>query len=677
MYPTVLPSRAGFHYTTSYATPAASYPGASKYYSAPSYYADSPQYYTTASYYTTKVPEYYAMEKAEYYTTTYAEPAYYTEAPQYYTTKSKWGAYTLTILRSFLAFKQRCRPTAHPTVRQALTRLALDWTLVKVLIQVKALFPAILHGSLRSRRRSPPVYQNGSKANILINPSLDESVMLRLKTSKGSHVTKANIDPTKKTLRKFSFKILDLAKPLLFLAGRKKLKRKSKSGSIAIKIALQLWATLLRDVIKTRRHNILSQVYPEFIGLLERTDIWSGGEDLFDRKILKHLVGEARSQATLEVISKKSKKAGSENGQQAPSTSREKNADSYFNSRSRNGSVFLVPKSSGGWHPIINLKALNLFIPHQHFKMEGVETVRHTVRQGDWLAKIDLEDAYLSVALNPQVFNKILKPIIAFLRQRGLRLVVYIDDILIVSHSRETAREVVKQVVGLFESLDFVIQEKKSIREPSQSLKYIGLVINTNTISFCLPTIKKEKLLGQCHKAYSSDSLPLRYLASLFGILNWASQSVVFAPAHYRNLQALFLRHLGRVDGDLSARVTFSTEVKQDLNWWMREAKFSDGRKILTSPPSMYICTDASISGWGAVSNEGATGGPWTFIDCKRHINELELLVAFNGLKCCASSVRQTVVEISIDNITTVSYINKVGGTRSSTLYLIALQIHS
>jgi hypothetical protein len=62
---------------------------------------------------------------------------------------------------------------------------------------------------------------------------------------------------------------------------------------------------------------------------------------------------------------------------------------------------FLVPKASGGWRPIINLKALNLFIPHMHFKMEGVNTVRHTIRQGDWLAKVDLKDAYFSVALNP------------------------------------------------------------------------------------------------------------------------------------------------------------------------------------------------------------------------------------------------------------------------------------
>jgi hypothetical protein len=33
--------------------------------------------------------------------------------------------------------------------------------------------------------------------------------------------------------------------------------------------------------------------------------------------------------------------------------------------------------------------------------MEGVNTLRYTIRKGDWLAKVDLKDAYFSVALNP------------------------------------------------------------------------------------------------------------------------------------------------------------------------------------------------------------------------------------------------------------------------------------
>ena len=102
------------------------------------------------------------------------------------------------------------------------------------------------------------------KAELLTNPTLDESVYIRLKAAKGSNAIKANIDPTEKALKKLSFKILDLVKPLLFLVSRERLKSDGK----AIKIAIRLWAILFRDIIRSRRQNILSQVYPEFLGLL-------------------------------------------------------------------------------------------------------------------------------------------------------------------------------------------------------------------------------------------------------------------------------------------------------------------------------------------------------------------------------------------------------------------------
>jgi hypothetical protein len=162
---------------------------------------------------------------------------------------------------------------------------------------------------------------------------------------KKSNATKANIDPTEKVLKKLSFKVLDLVKPLLFLAGRSRLKRKSKSDSMAIRIALRLWATLFRDIIKSRRNNILSQVYPEYLGLLDRDDIWSGGEDLFGKGFLKHLVEEAKSQAALEGIPKI--KSTPSKDKQAASTSQRRSTN-HFNSVPREGYVTVSPISFGG-----------------------------------------------------------------------------------------------------------------------------------------------------------------------------------------------------------------------------------------------------------------------------------------------------------------------------------------
>lgn len=62
-------------------------------------------------------------------------------------------------------------------------------------------------------------------------------------------------------------------------------------------------------------------------------------------------------------------------------------------------SLFVVPKKDGGNRPVVNLKPLNQFLVYEHFKMEGIHMLRDLLRQGDYLVKIDLKDAYLSVPI--------------------------------------------------------------------------------------------------------------------------------------------------------------------------------------------------------------------------------------------------------------------------------------
>ena len=62
--------------------------------------------------------------------------------------------------------------------------------------------------------------------------------------------------------------------------------------------------------------------------------------------------------------------------------------------------IFVIPKSNGGYRMIINLKPINKFIKHFHFKMENLALLRDLVQRGDFFTKIDLTDAYLSVPLH-------------------------------------------------------------------------------------------------------------------------------------------------------------------------------------------------------------------------------------------------------------------------------------
>ena len=53
--------------------------------------------------------------------------------------------------------------------------------------------------------------------------------------------------------------------------------------------------------------------------------------------------------------------------------------------------LFIVPKKDGGQRPIINL---NSFVKPQHFKMESITMLKDTLKQGDYMTKVDLKDAY-------------------------------------------------------------------------------------------------------------------------------------------------------------------------------------------------------------------------------------------------------------------------------------------
>ena len=123
--------------------------------------------------------------------------------------------------------------------------------------------------------------------------------------------------------------------------------------------------------------------------------------------------------------------------------------------------MFVRPKKdSPEYRCIYDMRYVNRHIRYKHFKNEGLHTVRELVRCNDWMSKVDVKDAYLHcpvrwehhkfmayvdengefwcfVALPfgltsaPRWFTKIMREVITYFRSLGIRLMVYMDDIVI------------------------------------------------------------------------------------------------------------------------------------------------------------------------------------------------------------------------------------------------------
>ena len=68
-------------------------------------------------------------------------------------------------------------------------------------------------------------------------------------------------------------------------------------------------------------------------------------------------------------------------------------------------------------------------------------------------------------------------------------------------------------------------------------------------------------------------------------------------------------------------------------------------------------------------------GGYWIVEEQEQSINSLELLVTFLGLQTFTSTKRKVVILLRLNNVTTMAYLNKMGGPHSDCLSRLAVKV--
>jgi hypothetical protein len=173
--------------------------------------------------------------------------------------------------------------------------------------------------------------------------------------------------------------------------------------------------------------------------------------------------------------------------------------------------------------------------------MEGAKVIRDLLQKDDWMASIDLKDTYLSVPIAqehrhylrfrtedslfefqclpfglssaPRVFMKLLKPVVDLLRRRDIRSILFLDDMLVMDQTRQGLERKTGHIVSLLQLLGFQVNWTKSVLVPSQIIQYLGLVVNSVTMTISIPKDRLKGIVQSCRTAmtratYQPANLP-------------------------------------------------------------------------------------------------------------------------------------------------------------------------
>ena len=236
-------------------------------------------------------------------------------------------------------------------------------------------------------------------------------------------------------------------------------------------------------------------------------------------------------------------------------------------------SIGAVPKPDGGVRPIIDYsrpdkKSVNNYCSgiEETFTFKSVENVLALLQPQDFMAVIDIKSAYRAVSihpdnkkymglrweiqnkevfiedsrlcfglsLGPMIFNSISNFVYSILTDiYNLQAVNYLDDFLVLGHTKEEAQLAQNIVIKTLRYLGFYISWAK-VTPPSKICRYLGLDIDSIEMELRLPKDKLEKLIVSVNNFKDKSSISKQELESLGGLLSHCSHVVDGGRIHSR-----------------------------------------------------------------------------------------------------------------------------------------------
>lgn len=363
---------------------------------------------------------------------------------------------------------------------------------------------------------------------------------------------------------------------------------------------------------------------------------------------------------------------------------------------------------------VYDYKHVNSFTDTASCKYETLPELAQSLRPNDALLTWDVKDAYHHLTLReedrtflafrclgrffkpitmpfglapaPLTWTKVMRPVVQHLREKGFRMMAYVDDFggappappgLPATQAQAIAAY--KMVDNLFGTLGLKMHPVKGTRDGPTQVRLLGHLVDTRLARFLLPDDRVDKLTAMAvgltrHATAHRRWVSFRVLRQFCGTAVSTTLSVPTARYHLRSLFTAMQLRSGN-----SGDVRLGRQALRDLLWWTKlQSHAATGRPLWPGAVSMTLDTDASSVGWGAVLNQDTEARGFHGLDRNGlHINCLELGAVTRALDSFRHLIPAgTILRLRTDSMVALGVI-QAGSSRSPILMDQMRELHN
>jgi hypothetical protein len=279
--------------------------------------------------------------------------------------------------------------------------------------------------------------------------------------------------------------------------------------------------------------------------------------------------------------------------------------------------------------------------------------------------------------VNCSSFTRIVNAVAVHLRENVLFVHTYLDDWLVRHAVRLVLMRQIPWLISLIESLGWMINQKKSVLQPTQCFEYLGLRFNTSKACVAPADHLILKTMSNASQIQDQELISPRQLSQFLGLINFLADFILHERLRMRPIQHWLLHRWKAHLEDLDVTFPVDVDLRNAMLPWKDQVRISSGIPLVSSPPQFRLFTDSSKTGWGALLNDMEVKGVWSGVDRNIHINQLEMKAILLALTHFQSFIRNQTILVLCDNATAVSYLTHQGGTRSLSLCQITWEIYT